>query len=516
MERLPVNYIRDLINHLRAGDSERRVARELELSRPTVHKYKVWAEAQGYLDPAQPLPDTATLLAQLGPVPKPPQMISELVEYQPFIEQLLRQGVEMTAIWQRLQEEHHYQGSYSSVRRFVRRLRPREAEVVVRVQREPGEELQVDFGSAGQLYDPVDGRLRQAYVFVATLSYSRHQYAEFVFDQKVPTWLALHRRAFEHFGGVPKRVVPDNLKAAVRKVLLYDPVLSEAYRQMALHYGFLVSPTAPRTPRHKGKVESGVHYVKRNFLAGRTFVDLHTANQRLADWVQNRAGPRIHGTTRQPPLKLFNEQEQAALQPLPANPFTLLQIKPVKVHPDCHVVIDGSYYSAPYQYVGRKLEAHVSEQMVELYDGLELVASHVRSRKPGQWQTRNSDYPPEKAAYLLQTPTYCRRVANQIGPATSQVVEQLLDDRPLDRLRSVQAILGLKQSVGPQRLEAACARALHFGDVRYRRIKQILNAALDREPLPNATTPPSRPPQPFTFARSSQDFFPPEPEGRPC
>jgi hypothetical protein len=108
MERLPMNYIRDLINHLRAGDSERRVARELELSRPTVHKYKVWAETQGYLDPAQPLPDTATLLAQLGPVRKPPQMISELVEYQPFIEQLLAQGVEMTAIWQRLQEDHHY------------------------------------------------------------------------------------------------------------------------------------------------------------------------------------------------------------------------------------------------------------------------------------------------------------------------------------------------------------------------------------------------------------------------
>jgi transposase len=516
MERLPMNYIRDLINHLRAGDSERRIARELKVSRPTVHKYKVWAEAQGYLEPEQSLPDMATLLAELGPVSKPPQMRSTLVQYQPFIEQLLDQGVEMTAIWQRLQEVHNYPGSYGSVRRFVRRLRPREPEAVVRVQCEPGEELQVDFGSAGQLYDPVDGRLRQAYVFVAILSYSRHQYAEFVFDQKVPTWLALHRRAFESFGGVPKRVVPDNLKAAVRKVLLYDPVLSEAYRRLALHYGFLVSPTMPRTPRHKGKVESGVHYVKRNFLAGRTFVDLHTANQRLAHWVQNVAGPRIHGTTRQPPLKLFNEHEQAALQPLPVTPFTLLQIKPVKVHPDCHVVNDGSYYSAPYQYIGQKLEAHISEQLVELYAGLELVASHLRSRQPGQWQTRQTDYPPDKAAYLRQTPAYCRRVAGQIGPATTQVVERLLNDRPLDRLRSVQAILGLKQSVGPERLEAACARALHFGDVRYRRIKQILNAALDREPLPTETTPLNGPAQPFTFARPSHDFFPPDTEGRPC
>jgi transposase len=511
-----MNYLRDLIYRLRAGDSERGIAQDLKVSRPTVHKYKVWAEGQGYLQPEQPLPELASLLAALGPVAPPPQMSSSLVAYQPFIEQLLGQGVELTAIWQRLQENYDYPGSYSAVRRFVRRLRPVEPEAFVRVQTAPGEELQVDFANVGQLFEPSSGRQRAAYLFVATLSYSRHQYAEFVFDQKVPTWLALHRRAFDSFGGVPQRVVPDNLKAAVVQALVYDPVLGEAYRRLALHYGFVISPTKPGTPRHKGKVENGVHYVQRNFLAGQQFVDSYVGNERLWVWVREVAGTRIHGTTRQPPLRLFYEYEQAALQALPATPFTLHQIKPVKVHPDCHLVIDGSYYSVPYRYIGQRLDAYVSEQLVELYRGLELVTSHLRCTAPGQWQTRLADYPPEKAAYLIQTPAYCRQLAPQIGPATVEVVETLRAERPLDRLRAVQAILGLRHSVGPQRLEAACARALYYGDVRYRRIKQILNAALDREPLPEPDPPRVSQPRLFTFARPSLDFFPPEPEGSPC
>jgi len=135
--------------------------------------------------------------------------------------------------YQRLRDDHGFTGSYSAVRRYVHRLRPPEPRVVVRVQAAPGEEAQVDFGPVGLLYDPATDRLRPAFVFVATLSYSRHQYGELVFDQKVPTWIGLHRRAFESWGGVPRRIVPDNLKAAVAEALVYDPVLGEAYRRMA-------------------------------------------------------------------------------------------------------------------------------------------------------------------------------------------------------------------------------------------------------------------------------------------
>ena len=505
MERLHMNHLRDLINRLRSGESERRIARDMRLSRTTVRKYRERAEPHGYLHPEQALPDEPTLLARLGPGPRVRPAASSVQPYEDIVRRLVDQGVEMTAIFQRLRGNHGYTGSYSAVRRYVARVSPPTPEAVVRVHTAPGEEVQVDFGTVGLLYDPDHGDRRPTYVFVATLGFSRHQYAELVFDQKTPTWIALHRRAFDSFGGVPRRVVPDNLKPAVAQALVHDPVLGEAYRRMALHYGCLISPTAPRRPQHKGKVENGVHYVQRNFMAGQDFVDGHVANQRLQTWIREVAGTRVHGTTHQAPLQLFNEHERAALLPLPAEPFTLCEVKPVKVHPDCHVTLAGSYYSVPFRYVGQTLEAYVSERVVELYLGANLLATHVRSTTPGQWHTRLEDYPPDKAEYLKRTPDRCRQLAAHIGPAAQKVVETLLNERPLDRLRAVQAILRLEETVGRQRLEAACARAAYYGDVRYRRIKDILNAALDREPLPDALPLPSQ--SVFAFARSGAEFF---------
>lgn len=506
MERIHMNHLRDLIRRLNAGESERRIARDMQLSRQTVSKYHQIARQAGYLEPGITLPDDETIQKRLGPGPRPPKIISSVKPFGEIVESLHKQGVEMVAIWQRLKDDQGYRGSYSSIRRFVQHLEPESRAVYVRVQTAPGEELQVDFGSVGQLFDPASGRIRPAFVFVATLGYSRHQYAELVFDQKVVTWIGLHRRAFEHFGGVPKRVVPDNLKAAVLKVLVHDAVLGEAYRQMALHYGFMISPTIPSTPRHKGKVENGVHYVQRNFMAGQQFADIQHANRRLKDWIREVAGVRDHGTTHQAPLSLFRELEQAALTPLPAEAFSLCEIRTAKVHPDCHVVVSGSFYSAPYVHVGTTLEVYVRERVIELYQGQHLVATHVRSQRPGQWQTRLEHYPEHKAAYLQQTPDFCRQRAARLGPATSQVVMVLLADRPLDRLRSVQAILRLEETVGAKRLEAACARALHYGDLRYRRIKDILNAALDCEPLPEEAA--TQPTLAHAFARPASDFFP--------
>ena len=155
--------------------------------------------------------------------------------------------------------------------------------------------------------------------------------------------------------------------------------------------------------------------------------------------------------------------------------------------------------------MSQTLDAHIGERIVEIYRGQDLVSTHPRCQKAGEWQTRLEHYPEHKAAYLERTPAYCRQVAARLGPSTSQVVETLLGDRPLYRLRSVQAILRLEETVGAERLDAACARALHFDDFSYRRIKAILNAALDREPLPDAAPP--APARQHAFARSGVEFF---------
>jgi transposase len=479
-----MRLIHDILFRLRSGQSERAVADDLGHSRVTVHRYHLLAQEKGYLDPARPLPDPAALLAELGPPSPAPRAPSTIEPLRKVVLALAKQGVEGVAIHQRLTEDHGYTGSYSSVRRFLRRARPTEVDACVRVETPPGHQAQVDFGAIGKLRQPKAGELRAAYSFVMTLSSSRHQYVEFVFDQKMPTWIGLHRRAFESFGGVPKEIVLDNLKAGVILAAMEDTVLSDGYRQMAQHYGVLIHPCRPRTPEHKGKVESGVHYVERNFIAGRTFMDIADANRQVKRWVTDVAGVRDHGTTHQAPLARFREQEQAALLPLPSEPFALLAVHSLKLHGDCHVRLEKSYYSAPHTAVGKILDVYLFEKTVQIYDGLTLLTSHVRATDAGTWRTRTEHYPADKAIWLIRTPEYCREKAVEIGPACREVIDALLSERPLDNRTAAGNLVGLQETVGALRLEAACRRALFFGDPHYRRVKSILAAGLESDPLP--------------------------------
>ncbi len=506
MERLSVHLIVDIVYRLRAGQSVRAICRDLGHSRGTVRRYRNLAKKRGYLDPARPLPEPGEVLAQLEPTGSPPSSnVSSVEPYREVVQGLLTQGVEMVAMHQRLCRHHGYTGSYSSVRRFVHHLRPRGKEVVVRLERPPGQCAQVDFGGAGKLRDPASGRLRQAYCFVMTLAYSRHQYVEFVFDQKMETWIGCHQRAFESFGGVPRELVIDNLKAAVLRAALEDQKLAEPYRKLAQHYGALVHPCRPRAPQHKGIAENGVHYVQRNLLAVEQPADLDQANRAARVWVMEVAGVREHGTTHVPPLRRFYEEEQAVLLPLPEEPFSLREVRGAKVHRDCHVQVDGSYYSAPFICVGRKLDAYVYQHTVQLYDGVTLLVTHPRARRPGERHTKLEHYPEEKSYYLVHTREYCQAQAERIGPHCGQVVAQLLEERPLDRLRSVQGLLGLARRYSPARLEAACARALHYGDASYRRLKRILEAGLDQVPLdPGPLQPELRL---YEYARQAVEFF---------
>lgn len=508
MERLRVQHILDIVYRLRRGQSERAIVRDTGYARNTVRAYHRLAEKHGFLDLYKPLPEPEVMLSLLGPIPAPPQSASTLEPYRSVVEALVKQDVEMMAIYQRLVGDHCYSGSYSSVRRFVAHLRPKDTRIVLRIETEPGKEAQVDFGGVGKMAEPHGGVTRPAYCFVMTLSHSRHQYVEFVFNQKISTWIACHRHAFESFGGVPASIVIDNLKAAILVAELTDPVLSEPYMRMARHYGTLIHPCRVRTPEHKGKVESGVHYVQRNFIAGRTFLDIDEANRKAERWVMETAGMRDHGTIHEQPLMRFRQVEQAALLPLPAEPFDLLAVREVKAHPDCHVRIDQSYYSVPFETVGKKLEAHVYERVVQIYDGTRLLVTHQKATKAGQRITRNEHYPKEKLIYLERTPDFCRDRAGRIGASCSAVVETLLSERPLDHLRGVQNIIGLSERYDCDRVEAACARALHFGDPRYRRIRDILKAGLDSEPIGDQLA--KTEPKSYAFARGSEEFFPEE------
>src|SRR4030095_181634 len=242
---------------------------------------------------------------------------------------------------------------------------PTTPKVVLRIETPPGEVAQVDFGEVTPLWDPQTGTLRRTYCFVMVLAWSRHMYVEFVFDQKIPTWLVCQQHAFEFFGGVPQRVVLDNLKAAIIKAYTrdHDPEVVRAYAECAEHYGFLIDPCLPEKPQHKGKVErGGVGYVKQSFmplLAVNT--SLPDANQRVQPWLLGRAGLRDHGTTHEAPLIRFARVERAAVLPLTRQPSAPAVWKtsagdlPPQLHRDGHVVFEKAYYSAPGEYVGQQL-----------------------------------------------------------------------------------------------------------------------------------------------------------------
>jgi transposase len=482
--------IQEIIRRLRAGQSDRAIHEDLGVHRNTVKKYRQWAEANNVLDGEIPdMEALQQLLDETLPQAPPPKNESSVEPYRELVERLRAEGVEIRAIHERLQERG-YTGHYQSVWRFVRRLEGSKTKATVRVERPPGDEAQVDFGYAGQMIDPATDELRRSWAFVMTLSYSRHQYVEFVFDQKVGTWLECHCHAFEFFGGVPQRVVIDNLKAAILRACWDDPQVQQSYRECAEHYGFLISPNRPRTPEHKGKVEQGgVHYVKRNFLGGREPTSITQANRDVRGWCLTTAGERRHGTTKEQPLARF-EAEQAVLQPLPGTRYDRGEWKVLKLHRDCHVVFNGAYYSAPFTHIGQQLRVRGGNKRVRLYTmDYQLLATHERADQPGERLTHPRHLPPEKLPGWLLNRDACREEAATIGPATAQVVTGLLDDPVLDRLPTVGRLLRLRLRFGDDRLEAACARALRFDDPAYQTIKRILVEGLD-EVEPVDPTPP--------------------------
>jgi len=497
--------IREILLQMRAQRSDRQVARDTGHNRRTIRRYREWAESQGFLaGELPPLEELQKRMKTSLPERIPPQNQSSVETYRELIEKWEKANVEVAAMHQRLRERG-YTGSYAAVWRFVRRLKDDEdPDVTVRVETKPGEEGQVDFGYAGLMIAPETGKLRKTWAFVMTLAWSRHQYVEFVWDQKVATFLRCHRNAFEFFGGIPERVRIDNLKTAILKAVFDDPQVQQSYRECAEHYGFLIAPCKVATPEHKGKVEQGgVHYVKRNFLGGREVTSIQQANQDVLVWCHTTAGLRIHGTIKEKPLVRFEEIEKEILSPVPESPYDLAVWKHVKVYRDCYVVFDQAFYSVPYRLYPGKVWICGGSRNVRIYDEkYQLQATHERASQPGQRLTNLAHLPATKVPGLLQDADSLLAEAEMVGPALRQIVQTLLDDPVLYRIPTAGRLVRLKNRYGAERLEAAAQRALWFEDPSYKTVKRILAEGLDQtEPCLPICLPPAT-----TFARSTHEL----------
>jgi transposase len=508
--------IREMIRQLREGCSCRQVAESVGADHKTVSRYRKWAESKGWLSGAMPSAEVIYAENQRERTQMPAQNTSTVEGVGSLVQAMRKAGMEVTVIHQRLREEHEFKGSYGAIWRYVRKLEGPEAEAVLRIETAPGEEAQVDFGYAGLMWDKQSGRLRKAWFFVMTLSWSRHQFVVFVFDQRVETWLTCHRWAFEFFGGVPGRIVLNNLKAAIIKASFDDPQVQRAYRECAEHYGFVIAPCKPGKPEHKGKVENGVRYVKRNFLAGRSYRDaqhdIQQANDDVLKWIETTAGERIHGTTRQKPLLRFETVECVQLRGLPEPPFESVTWKAAKLHRDCHIVFDYAHYSAPYRLIGQTLWVRATAHKIEIYADYQLLATHTRATQKGMWTTDKTHLPQHKLLGLAETHTlsFRQRVA-AIGPYTEKAIGLLLEDRVLDRRRTAGRLVALADRHSKHLLERACKRAFEHGDPSPQTIRKMIRLCLNgliRQDADDEGNAPITPEPMPRFARTAAELIP--------
>jgi len=498
-----MHRLQELVRLHRMGVGDREAARLLRMGPNTERQYRMALGKAGLLegDPEQ-VPEVEVLKAAVqehAPPKRPPQQVSSVKHFRVDVQQYLDRGLGPKAIFDRLRlEQPHFVGSYPSIKRLARTIARERGvqpeDVSIAVETDPGDVAQVDFGYAGHLWDPDGKLLRRAWVFVMVLGYSRHLFAQIVFDQKAETWGRLHVEAFRHLGGVPRTLVPDNLKAAVIRAAFAideDSGLNRSYRELARHYGFQVDPTPPRSPKKKGKVEAGVKYVKRNALAGRYGEDVTAVRNGLARWILEVAGTRVHGTTGKKPLEVFEAEERARLLPLPSRPYELVVWKPATVHGDCHVEFDGRLYSVPWRLVGQRVWVRATPASVVLYHEDQVVARHDR-RGQELRSTLDQHLPEERAALRHRRRDYWEERAARIGADVAMFVRALFDaDDVLSQLRKVQAVVTHLEKFPPERAQAACRRATFFGATSYQAVRDILRRGLDLESLPSTAPAPS-------------------------
>jgi transposase len=491
-----MHRFQELLRLHRLGRRSRDIARQLKMGRDTIRHHLQLFSTSGVLEgSAGELPELDALRAivsEHAPSKPSSQQCSSVDRWQPAIERLRAKGAGATAIhdWLRLHEPE-FEGSLSSIKRLVRRLErdagPKPQDVAIPVETRPGEVAQVDFGYVGLRYDPERGVLRKSWLFVMTLGHSRHMFCQIVFDQRIETWVRLHVEAFEYFGGVPRVIVPDNLKAAVVRAAFGidgEPVLNRTYCELARHYGFQIDPAPPRQPEKKGMVERGVGYVKRNFCATHESVDIDVDRAELARWTLAIAGGRRHGTTGRKPLEHFEEDERAALEPLPRARLELVVWKKARLHRDSHVQIDGAFYSAPWKLLGQDLWVRCAAHSIAIHHEDRHLYTHPRVPR-GERSTIDSHLPEHRRDYRHRSREHWISKARAIGEEVEHLAAAIFDsDEVFYQLRKVQAVVTHLETFPRERARAAARRALFFGCLKYGAIKTILRNGLDLVPLP--------------------------------
>ena len=385
-------------------------------------------------------------------------------------------------ILQRISEQG-FDGRYSIVKDYVRKVRPPRFQAFLTLSFAPGECAQVDWGSYGSVN--VGNTRRRLSFFVMVLCYSRMMYVEFTVSQTMEHFLACHRNAFGFFGLVPQKIMVDNLKSAVlKRIVGQAPVFNPKYLDFANHHGFNIAACNVGRGNEKGRVENAVGYVKKNFLAGLDIPDFSAIEPAARHWLQTVANVRIHGVTRKKPVELF-EKERSYLCPLPSNPFDIATVCQVRASSQFRIILDTNRYSVPAEYAGTGLTLKTYPDRLCIYHNEKLIARHVRS------YDRHCDFedPDHPKALLAQ-----RKKANDqkifmrfltLSPLADQYYRKL-EQRRMNPHHHVRKIVALSEIYNLDCVARAMADAFAFEAFSCEYIANLLEQRARRLPEPGA------------------------------
>jgi transposase len=484
--------VREVLRLWLRGDGLRPVSRLVGMDRKTVRRYIEAAEGFGVDRAGGEEQLTDELLGQVIERVRPERTdgrgeARRLLDSHrdQLVTWLEREGLTVVKVHELLERQgvvvpertlHRYALEELGIGRSVRRSTVRVADG------EPGDELQVDFGKLGRIADAESGRLRDLWALVFTPVVSRYSFVWLTHRQTTGDVIAGFEAAWRFFGGVFATVIPDNMKAIVDAADALEPRFNQAFIEYAQARGFVVDPARVRTPQDKPRVERVVPFVRNSFFAGETFIDLADAQRRVEDWCRQRAGMRTHGTTQLRPAEHFRTVELPALAPAPTEPYDVPIYATAKVHRDHHIEVAKALYSVPGNLIGTRVEVRADRHLVRVFSRGQLVKVHPR-QAPGHRSTDAADLPSERTVYAMRDLDKLGRIAEGHGPAIGAYAAALLDvPLPWTRMRQVYALLGLVKKWGPDRVNAACERALDAEAVNVGLIGRMLERGTENGP----------------------------------
>jgi len=406
--------------------------------------------------------------------------------------ELRRTGVTLRLLHEEYLQAHPTGYGYTQYVAFYNAWAERQR-VVMRQVHKAGDKCFVDYSGKRPAYtDPSTGARVEVELFVAVMGASNLTYAEVTATQQSADWIASHVRLVEYLGGVPRAFVPDQLKAGVVTASRFEPAIQRTYEEWSQHYSTTILPARPGKPRDKAKVENGVLLAQRWIMArlrNVTCFSIGELNEQIALLLVdfNSRVMRRYGKSRR---ALFDELDRPALAPLRGDRFVHGDWSYATVDYDYHVCVDGHDYSVPHTHVGEYVESRRSATTVEIFLGTERIASHVRSFVRGGTTTLVEHMPASHRKHTEESIAELETWAQRIGACTATLVRAILDERrhPEHGYRSCRGLKSLARRYTPERIEAACERALIAGARSYLNVESILKNGLDRQPLPVTTS----------------------------